>query len=78
MQGAREQQSFNSNMVRGRVSAHELSGCDERGAKANHSPSSALKSRGDSALPVLGPDAKLGEKVSRPLQVHPRHIGKPS
>lgn len=63
----------------GKVSAHELSGRDEKGgAKANHSPSSALKGSGDSALPVLGPDAKLGEKVSRPLQVYPRHIGKPS
>lgn len=53
--------------ARERASAHELSRCDERETKANHSPSSALKSRGNSALPVLGTDAKLGEKVSRPL-----------
>lgn len=53
-------------------------GVTRRGARANHSPSSALEGSGDSALPVLGPDAKLGEKVSRPLQVYPRHIGKPS
>lgn len=78
MQGAREQQSFDSNMREGRSRRMSSRGVTRRGAKANHSPSSALKSRGDSALPVLGPDAKLGEKVSRPLQVHPRHIGKPS